>query len=140
MNSIWLYDHRGEAFDMCAGTITSPNFEKIKTTNPSRMSFVAHFRGEYRAAGIYEYRTARAHVDQHVDGKGYAFTTLNLGFEKIEDGQTLYELVRSGKMAPTISFEEKQVPSPLRNLKDLTKEAWEIIRRQVTARRYSLSQ
>lgn len=140
MNSIWLYDQKGELVTTNAGTIASPNLEAITQTNPSRMTFIAVFPGNHRASGIYEYRTARAHVDERSDKRGYPENVLDLAFVKIEDGQKLYELIRSGKMAPTISFGEKQVPAPLRNLKDLAKEAWGIIRRNVTAHCYLLSQ
>jgi len=120
------------------GSLASPNLQAIAEYEPDSMSVVVSF-GTYprRVQGKYRLRTATATLDyRNMERPDYR---LEIHFKKVEDGQELYELIRAGKTWPKPSFEDEQVPSPLRHLKDLWPEVWGIIRREVSARYHRLA-
>ena len=89
-----------------------------------------------RIRGYYEFRSASAELNLRDCVPGVF--KLELKFEKLEDGQKLYQMISAGKIWPKVNYEDEQVPSPLRHIRDLWRELWGIIRRETAARFYQL--
>lgn len=144
MFQIWAWKDGGRMQEGAFGTIVEPNARVIAETKPDKMTAVAVFHptGGSRVEGIYKHRSAEGHLSYRVTNYGGDRTSydyvLSLSFKEAEDGKELYLLVRSGKIWPTISFKGEQVPSPFRGLRELGREAWGIVRREVSARYYRL--
>ncbi len=82
-----------------------------------------------RTSGEYRFRTATAVVEQYSDGSH----TVRLRAQKVSDISLLYHRIRAGTICPDVPFNEAQVPTPARHLRQLLQEAWAIVRRDVHA-------
>ncbi len=108
-----------------------------------RMTDIITFYCPYpRRQGKYYYRktdpatgvtvtTARAHLTRvHIqNAPGEVFYQMALSCTNVDDGASLYELIRVGNIRPEICFDNPELPPPIRHLKDLVREAWRIVKR-----------
>ncbi|MFZ2193261.1 MAG: hypothetical protein WAV31_03380 [Candidatus Moraniibacteriota bacterium] len=83
-------------------------------------------RGEYRigsSVGTLDYINKA--MTKSVEYK------LIIEFTDLDEALVLYNLIRGGKIWPVINYEDPQVPSPCRHLKDIFREGLGIIRREI---------
>lgn len=89
----------------------------------------------YRKLGCYSLKSATAELSmggdcQHVD----------ITAQSLYDAKELYLLISEGKIWPSHDYSQDQVPPPARHLRQLIREAWALIRREVSDRLYGIKQ
>jgi hypothetical protein len=89
-----------------------------------------------RQLGFYRYKSATAELSE-IGGKNCHYHVKVLA-ETLEDAKELNFLIREGKIWPAIDYEQVQVPPPARHLRQLGREAWALIRREVSDRLYRI--
>lgn len=89
--------------------------------------------GAYRPAGEYRYGKSSAVLDKTRVGKDSMYTLKISGMDLNEMHQ-LHREVRGGLIWPVINYDADMVPPPARHLRQLLREAWAIICRDVHAR------
>lgn len=82
-----------------------------------------------RRTGEYQYRTARA-VLVKVVGKKYYH--MEISGKILWDVQELYRLLLEGKIWPMGDHEAEMVPPPCRHIRQLLRELWELILRDLS--------
>lgn len=94
---------------------------------PVRFTIREVWWGESRVRGIYKIDTAVGEVDRHVGERpatGEHYHTVDIECTNIDHGSELYRLIRAGKITPSESFDEKQINSPIPQLRDLVRIWW----------------
>lgn len=82
-----------------------------------------------RTRGVYHHRTASCQVEDSKGQNARPMINLAISSETLEDAKEIAELIASGRIYPTVSYEEKQVPPPFRHVRQLLEELWEVILR-----------
>jgi hypothetical protein len=89
-------------------------------TSPTRV------KGEYRLGNSVGF----LNLEYTAAGKTYEYK-LVINFKDLDEAVKLHDLIRAGKIWPVINYDDSQVPSPCRHLKDIWCEAISIIRREL---------
>lgn len=140
---IWLwrgaekFTGLGDACRASFGNLTGPNREVITAFGDfDRITSLATFSDiPPRVQGEYRLRTAKVHLTLRPSSNHGRYEYLmELEGVNLDDLVGLYTLIRAGKIWPEVSFEEAQVPPPARHLRQLLREAWAIICREVSAK------
>lgn len=89
--------------------------------------------GEYQlgSASAELYRESGAY---HTNNYQWAQYRFQMKARLLEDAQRLYELIRAGKILPTVSYEEEQVDTPIRQFRDLVREFFHLVRIHIRSR------
>jgi len=133
--SIYAVDKQGRESNAARG-IFDPKLTRID--GGSILYFTLHdvFSADsLRVRGEYHFKSITNCIlddDTSTDESGRAWYTLKMEFFNIEEARELYRLIRSGKIWPVFCYEDVQVPAPCRHIKDLFREAFEIIRREIS--------
>lgn len=90
-----------------------------------------------RRTGEYKYKSATAVLRSSLGNVSHRYV-LELFAEKLEDLVSLKRLILEGKIWPDVDYEASQVPPPLRNLRELVREFWQILRRDVSNKLYGI--
>ena len=93
------------------------------TLHESFPAYPKRIRGEYRTGSTI------VRVDESPNGSSKLL--IQMEFTDPDEANKLYNLIRSGKTWPTVCYGDEQVPAPCRHLKDLFREAFGIIRREL---------
>ncbi|MDP3726168.1 MAG: hypothetical protein Q8R36_03140 [bacterium] len=87
-----------------------------------------------RHVGEYQFKSASGVVGLHT-AKEYSYW-VKYTAKKLEDLQMLHRLFCGGLIWPVMDYGAEMVLPPCRHLRQLMREAWAIIRRDMTLRRY----
>lgn len=86
-----------------------------------------------------QYRLASAVAELEVVGSGRDIHyRVKVRAKNMSDLRELYHLIRQGQIWPALDYEAEQVPPPLRHLRDLLSEMWQIVRRDVRDRLFRI--
>lgn len=107
------------------GSILHATEQEIKMADPEYITFYDHLP-DYpaRITGQYRHGTATGELTRVDQGKGRLNRFLRLKFVSLKDGQELYTLIRSGQILPQVSYEEKQIDTPIQQARDLVRLLW----------------
>ena len=114
-------DHNGDIL-----TARNPDIDRGLITRITAYQdvFLAKRRlGEYRCGSAYG-------VVRKQEGGRYNYHIQYVGVT-LEDIQELHRLICAGQIWPVVDNESEQVPPPCRHLRQLAREAWAIIRRDI---------
>jgi len=130
-------DSRGQVES--TGTLMSPNYGLIAKLKPANITSHECWWGKSRVPGIYALGTARAELenDYSTDEKhhpGCEFMKMEMSGKSIADCHKLYMLIRSGNILPVVSFGEKQIDTPVRQLRDLIRIWWHSVITDIRSR------
>ncbi|MES3031636.1 MAG: hypothetical protein V4699_00125 [Patescibacteria group bacterium] len=120
------------------GTILHPNIHKagFEPTHFSDIVFWHTDETPKRCLGQYKLGTASAELKlQSGGGPNY---WLQITFTDLKDGQSLYGLIMSGRIAPFLSYEEEQHVTAIRHFADLWREFWMLLRTSFSNRMHRL--
>jgi hypothetical protein len=81
-----------------------------------------------RRVGVYRWKTATGIVDN----SNKSHYHIKLQGKRLEDIKSLHSLICQGKIWPVEDYQAEMAPSPLRNIRALLGELWEVIRRDVS--------
>lgn len=98
------------------GDLFSPNEEVIKLAKPTFMTYRDSFRClSERRVGLYRYQTAKAILENQLLGDKSWGYSISLEFVEVEDGQELYNRIRSGRILPEVEddWSQPQIEEPL---------------------------
>ena len=95
-------------------------------------SYTYFDRGATRTKGEYRLGNSVGVLDFYFmpNAKNYEYC-LVIKFTDLDEAVKLHDLIRAGKIWPVINYDDSQVPSPCRHLKDIFHEAIGIIRREL---------
>ncbi|MFA5070169.1 MAG: hypothetical protein WC528_02705 [Patescibacteria group bacterium] len=91
----------------------------------------------HREQGLYRYKTAEASLKIQWSGQRDMYFAM-VKFVDIRDAKKLFLKIMGGLIWPEICYEKEMCPSPMRHLRQLFREAWEIIRRDISNKYYGL--
>jgi len=114
-----------------AGSLATLNMEAVKQMGFNYLTTRTYFsRTPKRVKGKYILKSAEATLDfsDHTCER----YQLDIKFTNKEDATELEDLIMAGKIWPDVCYEDQQVPAPCRHLKDLFREMFGIIRREVS--------
>ena len=94
---------------------------------------IPHTLGSPRRQGFYQLKSANGTLTRTNNANSSSYE-LELRATSASDLQRLQRLVCEGKIWPVGDYEAVMVPSPLRNVRALLRELWEVIRRDVSLR------
>lgn len=113
------------------GTILNPNHATMQSLSSEgcpvkRFTIKESWWGNDRIKGIYKLGSATAEVGRSTDRlkDGEVYISVQMECTEINDGRELYILIRSGNILPIISYEEKQIDTPVRQFRDLLRIWW----------------
>ena len=117
-----LQVHRNGKENIIGGSILDASQTEVEQMNPEYITYYDHLE-DYpsRILGQYKFGTATAELTRVYQGKSGYTRFLRLKFVKLADGQEIYTLIRAGKILPRISYEEKQIDTPVQQLRDLAR-------------------
>lgn len=104
-----------------------------------QLSYYENFgqgRSPKRQLGEYRHKTAVAELEE-VGGKDVHYH-LKLRAQRLDDLKTLNALIREGKIWPACDYEAVQVPPPYRHARELLRELWQILCRDVSDKLHSI--
>jgi hypothetical protein len=115
-------DSRGQCES--TGTLGSPNYNLIARLKPANITSHECWWGQSRSPGVYVLGSARAELENsssrdEKNHPGHVFMTLDMAGKSINDCHELYELIRAGDILPVLPYEEKQMTTPIHELRDL---------------------
>jgi len=121
------------------GEFLSPNFKNIEAFSPEYFTSRDYWKVSTcppRILGQYKLGSATAELTvHHAGGKTPELDYfLDIRFEKFEDGQKLYTLIRSGRILPRISYEEQQIKTPVQQMRDLIRIWWRSVVTDIRSR------
>lgn len=85
-----------------------------------------------------QYRLGKAVAELDVVGGANRHYHVKMRATNLSDMRQLYELIRQGQIWPAKDYEANQVPPPYRHFRDLLKEAWQLMRRDIKDRLYRI--
>lgn len=121
------------------GSIKAPNYDLIAKLKPATVSVHECWWGVSRIPGQYVHCSARAelendHSRDFDNHPGCEFMKLEMTGRNIHECRELYVLIMSGKILPAVSYEEKQIETPARQVRDLIRELWCSVLTEVRSR------
>jgi len=121
------------------GDFLCPEFKNIEAFKPEYFTSRDYWKVSTcpeRILGQYRLGTAVAELTRrHTGGKSLELDYwLEMRFEKFEDGQKLYTLIRSGQILPRISYEEQQIKTPFQQMRDLIRIWWRSVITDIRSR------
>ena len=145
--SLWMQNKDGQKIEerdsrgQCesTGTLGSPNYNLIARLKPANITSHECWWGQSRSPGVYVLGSARAELENSSsrDEKhhpGCVFMKLEMEGKNIQDCHELYVLIRSGNILPVVSFGEKQIDTPVRQLRDLFRIWWRSVITDIRSR------
>ena len=85
------------------------------------------------------YRLASAVAELEVVGSGRdTHYHVKVRAKNMSDLRELHSLIRQGQIWPAIDYETEQVPPPYRHFRDLVREMWQLLRRDVRDRLFRI--
>ena len=132
--------HVIHSYNLPETTSMAPEWDDIVTKISYRGSFGS---GKSRIDGEYHLGTAFAVLEYGPDALGKNHqerltivaqrkSESDTGNMLIADASALYTLIRAGKIHPEVSYENPTVPAPIRHVRRLIKELWEVIKRDIS--------